>query len=84
MTVAEKGREITHLKLQLGGAKGRMKQLSERIEELNKQVEHYKKLDLEGDGLYEKSLEKIELLQEAITWYNDLPWYKKIFVRKIF
>jgi chromosome segregation ATPase len=45
--------ELAHFKKVAAGAKGRNKQLAER-------VEHYKNLDLEGDLLYEKALADVE------------------------
>ena len=45
--------DLAHFKKVAAGAKGRNKQLAER-------VEHYKNLDLEGDLLYEKALADVE------------------------
>jgi uncharacterized coiled-coil protein SlyX len=41
--------DLAHWKSVANGLKGRNKQLSERLQ-------HYKELDLEGDGLYEKKI----------------------------
>jgi chromosome segregation ATPase len=41
--------DLAHYKKVAAGLKGRNKQLSERLQ-------HYKELDLEGDGLYEKKI----------------------------
>ena len=51
--------ELEHFKKVAAGAKGRNKQLAER-------VEHYKNLDLEGDMLYEKALEEIDAKNKVI------------------
>ena len=51
--------DITHWKKVAAGAKGRNKQLAER-------VEHYKNLDLEGDILYEKALADIDAKNKII------------------
>lgn len=45
--------DLEHWKKAAAGAKGRNKQLAERIE-------HYRQLDLEGDGLYEETLARLE------------------------
>lgn len=54
------GVEILSLKRQNAGLKGLNKQLQKR-------VEHYKKLDLEGDELNEKKVEKIEWLSNELN-----------------
>ena len=51
--------ELSHFKKVAAGAKGRNKQLAER-------VEHYKNLDLEGDILYEKALADIDAKNKVI------------------
>lgn len=51
--------DLEHWKKVAAGLKGSNKKLSER-------VEHYKKLDLEGDHLYEQSLVEIDNLKEKI------------------
>lgn len=53
------GKEILSLKRQNAGLKGQNKQLQER-------VEHYKKLDLEGDELNEEKIAKIETLNKEL------------------
>lgn len=53
------GIEILSLKRQNAGLKGLNKQLQKR-------VEHYKKLDLEGDELNEEKIAKIETLNEEL------------------
>ena len=51
--------DLEHLKKVAAGLKGYNKQLA-------KSVEHYKKLDLEGDELYEKRLAEIDRLESSI------------------
>lgn len=51
--------DLEHWKKVAAGAKGRNKQLAER-------VEHYKNLDLEGDVLYEKALADIDAKNKII------------------
>ena len=51
--------DLAHFKKVAAGAKGRNKQLVER-------VEHYKNLDLEGDLLYEKALADIDAKNKII------------------
>lgn len=53
------GVEILSLKRQNAGLKGLNKQLQKR-------VEHYKRLDLEGDELNEEKIAKIETLNEEL------------------
>jgi len=99
--------ELAHFKKVAAGAKGRNKQLAER-------VEHYKNLDTEGDLLYEKALAEIDAKNKIIDGlhsqvkelsnkvnelndqkvklkdkntdleialkYEQLPWWKKIFI----
>lgn len=58
------GKEILSLKRQNAGLKGQNKQLQER-------VEHYKKLDLEGDELNEEKIAKIETLKNELNAVNE-------------
>ena len=57
------GVEILSLKRQNAGLKGLNKQLQKR-------VEHYKKLDLEGDELNEEKIAKIETLTNELKAIN--------------
>lgn len=59
----ELGNEIITLKRQNAGLKGLNKQLQKR-------VEHYKQLDLEGDELNEKKIAKIESLTNELEEVN--------------
>lgn len=59
----ELGNEIITLKRQNAGLKGLNKQLQKR-------VEHYKQLDLEGDELNEKKIAKIETLTNELEEVN--------------
>jgi uncharacterized coiled-coil protein SlyX len=56
--------ELAHFKKVAAGAKGRNKQLAER-------VEHYKELDLEGDGLYEEKIAECEEKDKVISGLNS-------------
>ena len=58
------GVEILSLKRQNAGLKGLNKQLQKR-------VEHYKKLDLEGDELNEEKIAKIETLKNELNAVNE-------------
>lgn len=58
------GVEILSLKRQNAGLKGLNKQLQKR-------VEHYKKLDLEGDELNEEKIVKIETLKNELNAVNE-------------
>lgn len=55
---------IEHWKKVAAGLKGRNKQLSERLQ-------HYKALDLEGDGLYEKKIAECEEKDKVIAGLNS-------------
>lgn len=67
--------ELAHFKKVAAGAKGRNKQLAERIE-------HYKNLDLEGDHLYEDKIKELEDAQREIqslrSFRNDLVPIAKV------
>lgn len=52
--------DLEHWKKAAAGAKGRNKQLAERIE-------HYRQLNLEGDGLYEETLARLEEKEKVIA-----------------
>ena len=56
--------DLTHWKNVANGLKGRNKQLSERLQ-------HYKELDLEGDGLYEKKIAECEEKDKVISGLNS-------------
>lgn len=55
--------DLEHWKKVAAGLKGRNKQLSERLH-------HYKELDLEGDGLYEKKIAECEEKDKVIAGLN--------------
>ena len=56
--------DLAHWKNVANGLKGRNKQLSERLQ-------HYKELDLEGDGLYEKKIAECEEKDKVISGLNS-------------
>ena len=93
--------EITSLKRQLAGSKGRNKQLveenrvlknkisllegdnSKEVEQLrdalataNESIANYK------SELYETKI-KLTDYKAIVEWYNELPWWKRIFVKKL-
>ena len=55
---------IDSLKRQIGGYKSSNNALRAKNEELKKRVEHYKKLDLESDELYEGKIAECEELRK--------------------
>jgi len=61
--------DLAHHKKVAAGLKGRNKQLAERLQ-------HYKDLDLEGDGLYEKKIaecyEKDKVIEGLRCQVNDI------------
>ena len=59
-------KEITSLKRQIGGMKTSNANYRKQVDELKKQVEHYKALDIEGDELYEKKIEECEDLKRKL------------------
>jgi len=94
--------EITSLKRQLAGSKGRNKQLveenrvlknkisllegdnSKEVEQLrdalataNESIANYK------SELYETKI-KLTDYKAIVEWYNELPWWKKMFIWRIF
>lgn len=89
--------EITSLKRQLAGSKGRNKQLTEensamkdRIFGYTKEIERLKDaLSTANESianykseLYETKI-KLTDYKAFIEWYNELPWWKKVFVKRI-
>lgn len=89
--------EITSLKRQLAGSKGRNKQLTEensamkdRIFVYTKEIERLKDaLSTANESianykseLYETKI-KLTDYKAFIEWYNELPWWKKVFVSRI-
>lgn len=66
----EMGMEIISLKRQNAGLKGQNTLLRNKIKELQKRVEHYKALDLEGDELNEKRIAENESLMNEIREAN--------------
>ena len=91
--------EITSLKRQVAGAKGRNKQLAEEnrvlkdclseakerrkkiVDGLESQV---KELSGENTTLKNELNEKEQVLNtylDNVAWFNNLPWYKKMFIK---
>jgi chromosome segregation ATPase len=73
--------DLAHWKKVAAGLKGRNKQLAER-------VEHYRQLDLEGDGLYEKKIaecdEKDKVIEGLRCQVNDIAIKNKEIEAKVF
>ena len=73
--------DLEHWKKVATGLKGRNKQLSE-------QLQHYKDLDLEGDGLYEKKIaecaEKDRVIEGLRCQVNDIAIKNKEFEATVF
>ena len=65
------GSEILSLKRQNAGLKGQNTILKNEVKKLQERVEHYKQLDLEGDELNEKKIEKIEWLSKELKKANE-------------
>ena len=91
--------EVTSLKRQLAGSKGRNKQLAEENKKLKEELCKFgeEKVEQLKDALataneqisiYKAGLNdtKIKLADHKaiIEWYNKKPWYAKIFISKIF
>lgn len=89
--------EVSSLKRQLAGSKGRNKQLADEnramkdkifgytkeIERLNDAVKtaHDLKANYKSE-LYETKI-KLTDYKAIVEWYNELPWWKKVFVKKL-
>jgi len=58
------------LKRQIGGLKTSNGNYKKQVEELKKNVEHYKALDREGDELYEKKITECESLKKELDMAN--------------
>lgn len=93
--------EVTSLKRQLAGAKGRNKQLTEENKNLKVKLKNFlanneikvRKLNEtitwanEQISNYKSEMHttkvKLSGYKGIIEWYNELPWWKKIFVWKL-
>jgi len=89
--------EITSLKHQLAGSKGRNKQLVEENKAMKDKILGYtKEIERINDAVktahdlaanYKSELfeTKIKLTdyKAIVEWYNELPWWKKVFVKRI-
>jgi len=94
--------EVTSLKRQLAGAKGRNKQLAEENKNLKVKLKDFLKssgvkvrelnetiiASNEQISNYKSELHttkvKLSGYKGVIEWYNELPWWKKMFVWKLF
>ena len=93
--------EVSSLKRQLAGSKGRNKQLAEENKNLKEKIcsvaadnelEVEKLKDALATANEQISNHKSELYTAKvklsdykciIEWYNELPWWKKVFVKRI-
>ena len=93
--------EITSLKRQLAGSKGRNKQLAEENRVLKNKIsllegDNSKEVEQLRDALatangkitnYKSELHttkvKLSDYKGIIEWYNELPWWRKMFVFKL-
>lgn len=83
----EMGKEILHLKRQLAGSKGRNKQLADEIKRLKDDITARDSVIKTMHHKLSEQMNKIDVLslqnsdyRTMVEWYNDLPWYKKIFI----
>ncbi len=89
--------EVTSLKRQLAGSKGRNKQLAEENKAMKDRIFGYtKEIERLNDAvktvhdlaanykseLYETKI-KLTDYKAFFEWYNELPWWKKMFVKRI-
>lgn len=82
--------EILHLKRQLAGSKGRNKQLAEEIKRLKEDITASNSLIKTMHHELSERMHKVDVLslrdfdyRAMVEWYNDLPWYKKIFISRL-
>ena len=88
-TALELSKEILHLKHQLAGSKGRNKQLTEEIKRLKEDITASDSVIKTMHHKLSEQIHKIDVLslqnsdyRAMVEWYNDLPWYKKIFISR--
>ena len=86
-TVQEMSEEIQHLKHQVSGSKGRNKQLADEIQRLKDDITASDTVFKAMERKLSEQRNKIDVLslqnsdyRAMVEWYNDLPWYKKIFI----
>lgn len=86
-TVQEMSKEIQHLKHQVSGSKGRNKQLAEEIKRLKEDITARDSVVKILHHKLSEQMNKNDVLslqnsdyRAMVEWYNDLPWYKKIFI----
>lgn len=93
--------EVSSLKRQLAGSKGRNKQLAEENRLLKDKIsllegDNSKEVEQLRDALatanesianYKTEVhnKKIEIVgyKAMLEWYNELPWWKRVFVKKM-
>lgn len=86
-TAQEMSKEILHLKHQLAGSKERNKQLTEEIKRLKEDITASDSVIKTMHHKLSEQMHKIDVLslqnsdyRAMVEWYNDLPWYKQIFI----
>jgi len=89
-TALELSKENLHLKHQLAGSKGRNKQLAEEIKHLKEDITASNSVIKTMHHKLSEQMHKIDMLslensdyRAMVEWYNDLPWYKKIFISRL-
>ena len=82
--------EISRLRHQVSGSKGRNKRLTEEIKHLKEDITARDSVIKTMHHKLSEQIHKIDVLslqnsdyRAMVEWYNDLPWYKKIFVSRL-
>lgn len=88
--VQEMSKEIQHLKHQVSGSKGRNKQLAEEIKRLKEDITARDSVIKILHHKLSEQMNKNDVLslqnsdyRAMVEWYNDLPWYKQIFISRL-
>lgn len=83
--------ELELLKRQVAGLKGHNNSLKKRHEEVNKEAERLKdalgvEMEAKGNIIEElrRTKARLEDYEAIVEWYDELPWYRKVFVGRFF
>ena len=83
-------KEIQHLKRQLAGSKGRNKQLAEEIKHLKEDITARDSVIKTMHNKLSEQMHKIDVLslqnsdyRAMVEWYNELPWWRKVFLFRL-
>jgi len=83
-------KEIQHLKRQLAGSKGRNKQLTEEIKHLKEDITARDSVIKTMHNKLSEQMHKIDVLslqnsdyRAMVEWYNELPWWRKVFLFRL-